>query len=218
MFCWKSGIRLHCFRSRFTTSRSVEFCEVILFRALKIEITIRVHSTGSNVMCNKKQNSRSNCWNKFVWKWAQQAGFKIWIWRSVRSCSHTIPKKVKNSRPMNMCFKGWGWLLWWSWVTFKPFCYKKFNEWAQTANFSVLSRLRQELCAENPPKHGIRGKLKRKARKDAVKKSHAFKKQNWGFMLNQRRWNRVVSRLIRWRLFILDIVSVTFFFTAAYFC
>ena len=28
--------------------------------------------------------------------------------------------------------------------------YKKLNEWAQTANFSVLSRLRQELCAENP--------------------------------------------------------------------
>ena len=27
---------------------------------------------------------------------------------------------------------------------------KKFNERAQTANFSVLSRLRQELCAENP--------------------------------------------------------------------
>ena len=51
-----------------------------------------------------------------------------------------------------MGFKGWGWLLWWSWVTFKPFRYKKFNEWAQTANFSVLSRLRQELCAENPKK------------------------------------------------------------------
>ena len=27
---------------------------------------------------------------------------------------------------------------------------QKINEWAQTANFSVLSRLRQELCAENP--------------------------------------------------------------------
>ena len=27
--------------------------------------------------------------------------------RSVRSCSHTIPKKVRNSRPINMGFKGW---------------------------------------------------------------------------------------------------------------
>ena len=27
---------------------------------------------------------------------------------------------------------------------------QKINERAQTANFSVLSRLRQELCAENP--------------------------------------------------------------------
>ena len=76
----------------------------------------------------------------------------IWLRRSVRSRSHTIPKKVRNSRPIKMGFKGWGWLLWWSWVTFKPFRYKKFNEWAQTANFSVLSRLRQELSAENPKK------------------------------------------------------------------
>ena len=29
---------------------------------------------------------------------------------------------------------------------------QKINEWAQTANFSVLSRLRQELSAENPKK------------------------------------------------------------------
>ena len=27
--------------------------------------------------------------------------------RSVRSCSHTIPEKVRNSRPINMGFKGW---------------------------------------------------------------------------------------------------------------
>ena len=74
----------------------------------------------------------------------------ICIWRSVRSCSHTIPEKVINSRPMNMGFKGWGCLLWWSWVTFKPFRYKKFNERVQKANFSVLSRICQELCAENP--------------------------------------------------------------------
>ena len=46
-------------------------------------------------------------------------------------------------------------------MTFKPFRYKKFNEWAQTANFSVLSRLRQELCAENPKKTGKQEKLKR---------------------------------------------------------
>ena len=29
---------------------------------------------------------------------------------------------------------------------------QKIDEWAQTANFSVLSRLRQDLCAENPKK------------------------------------------------------------------
>ena len=28
--------------------------------------------------------------------------------RSVRSCSQTIPEKVRNSRPINMGFKGWG--------------------------------------------------------------------------------------------------------------
>ena len=30
------------------------------------------------------------------------------IRRRFRSCSHTIPKKVRNSRPINMGFKGWG--------------------------------------------------------------------------------------------------------------
>ena len=75
---------------------------------------------------------------------------KLSLWRSVRSCSRTIPEKVRNSRSINMGFKGWGWLLRWSWVTFRPFRCKKFNEWAQTANFSVFSGLRQELCAENP--------------------------------------------------------------------
>ena len=30
-----------------------------------------------------------------------------WLRRSVRSCSQTIPKKVRNSRPINMGFKGW---------------------------------------------------------------------------------------------------------------
>ena len=53
LFFWKSGIRLHCFRSRFTTSRSVEFCEVIPFRALKIEITIRVHP--KNIMYENRE-------------------------------------------------------------------------------------------------------------------------------------------------------------------
>ena len=72
-----------------------------------------------------------------------------YIRRSVKSSSHTIPEKVRNSRPINMGFKGWGWLLWWSSRTFKPFCYNKLNERVQTANFSVLSRLCQELCAEN---------------------------------------------------------------------
>ena len=31
----------------------------------------------------------------------------ICLRRSVRSCSHTIPEKVRNSRPINMGFKGW---------------------------------------------------------------------------------------------------------------
>ena len=36
--------------------------------------------------------------------------------------------------------------------------YKKINERAQTANFSVLSRLRQEPCAENPKNKGNKRK------------------------------------------------------------
>ena len=100
-------------------------------------------------------------WLLFVKSWRKRTPiiFKFWekvyvimviIGRSVRSCSHTIPEKVRNSRPIDMGFKGWEWLLGCSSRTFKPFRYKKFNELAQTANFSVFSRLRQELCAENP--------------------------------------------------------------------
>ena len=40
--------------------------------------------------------------------------------------------------------------------------YKKFNEKAQTANFSDLTRQRQELCAENAKKTQKLEKLKRK--------------------------------------------------------
>ena len=40
--------------------------------------------------------------------------------------------------------------------------YKKFNEKAQTANFSDLTRKRQELCAENAKKTQKLEKLKRK--------------------------------------------------------
>ena len=83
--------------------------------------------------------------------------FPEYIWRSVRSCSQTIPEKVRNSRPINMGFKGWEWLPGWSSRTFKPFRYKKFNEWAQTANSSVFSRLHQELCAENPQNMEYKG-------------------------------------------------------------
>merc|ERR1719239_1576345 len=38
---------------------------------------------------------------------------------------------------------------------------QKFNERAQTAKFSVFSRLRQELCTENPKKLRKQEKLKR---------------------------------------------------------
>ena len=38
---------------------------------------------------------------------------------------------------------------------------KKFNESAETAKFSVFTRGRQELCAENPKKQGRQEKLKR---------------------------------------------------------
>ena len=38
---------------------------------------------------------------------------------------------------------------------------KKFSERAQTAEFSVLGRLRQELCGENPKKQEKQEKLKR---------------------------------------------------------
>ena len=33
---------------------------------------------------------------------------KVYLGRSVRSCSHTIPEKVRNSRSINIGFKGWG--------------------------------------------------------------------------------------------------------------
>ena len=89
-------------------------------------------------------------WHAEDWTKRTDISANLELRRSVRSCSHTIPEKVRNSRPINMGLKGWGWLLWESWVTFKLFRYKKFNEWAQTANSSVFSRLRQELCAENP--------------------------------------------------------------------
>ena len=38
---------------------------------------------------------------------------------------------------------------------------QKFSERAQTAKFSILSRLRQELCGENPQKQEKQEKLKR---------------------------------------------------------
>ena len=37
----------------------------------------------------------------------RQCGIYIVLRRSVRSCSHTIPEKVRNSRPINMGFEGW---------------------------------------------------------------------------------------------------------------
>ena len=99
---------------------------------------------GGSKLKKRRQNIRKS--------YFMNTHFCFWLtlWRSVRSCSQTIPEKVRNSISMNMGFKGWGWLPWWSWVIFKPFRYKKFNRRAQTVNFSVLSRLRQELCAEKP--------------------------------------------------------------------
>ena len=110
-----------------------------------VKMTTRLRRNGlSGERQRRSKYGRRQSWNckKFWWWW--------WLWRSVRSCSQTIPEKVRNSIPINMGFKGWGWLPWWSWVIFKPFRYKKFNRRAQTVNFSVLNRLRQELCAENP--------------------------------------------------------------------
>ena len=39
--------------------------------------------------------------------------------------------------------------------------YKKFNEKAQTANFTDLTRQRQELCAENAKKNTKTGETKK---------------------------------------------------------
>ena len=61
-----------------------------------------------------------------------------------------IPEKVKISTPINGVKKSEMNLFWCISITSNVKTCKKFNERAQTANFSVLSRLRQELCAENP--------------------------------------------------------------------
>ena len=72
------------------------------------------------------------------------------LWQIVSWRAETIPEKVKISRPINGVKKSEMNLFWCISITSNVKTCKKFNERAQTANFSVLSRLRQELCAENP--------------------------------------------------------------------
>ena len=61
-----------------------------------------------------------------------------------------IPEKVKISRPINGVKKNEMNLFWCISITSNVKTCNKFNERAQTAKFSVLCRLRQELFAENP--------------------------------------------------------------------
>ena len=70
-----------------------------------------------------------------------------------------IPEKVKNSRPINGVKKSEMNLFWCISITSNVKACKKFNERAQTANFSYLSRLRQELYAENPKNMENKGNL-----------------------------------------------------------
>ena len=61
--CFVSNLELDCtqrFRSRFTTSRSVEFCEGIPFRTLKIEITISVPNVQKEREKQAKQYLKSD--------------------------------------------------------------------------------------------------------------------------------------------------------------
>ena len=64
--------------------------------------------------------------------------------------AETIPEKVKILRPINGVKKSEMNLFWCISITSNVKTCKKINERAKTANFSVLSRLRQELCDENP--------------------------------------------------------------------
>ena len=64
--------------------------------------------------------------------------------------AQTIPEKVKISRPINGVKKSEMNFFWCISITSNVKTCKQINERAQTANFSVLSRLRQELYAENP--------------------------------------------------------------------
>ena len=85
-----SNLELDCtqrFRSRFTTSRSVEFCEGIPFRTLKIEITISVPNVqkerekqakqylksdifwSSNLFCNSYHLLVPSFWTHLLLSW-----------------------------------------------------------------------------------------------------------------------------------------------------
>ena len=62
-------------------------------------------NTNMNTNTNNETNTNTNTGTN---KHTNAYTFYKYIRRSVRSCSQTIPEKVRNSRPINMGFKGCG--------------------------------------------------------------------------------------------------------------
>ena len=76
--------------------------------------------------------------------------FGIWVRHSVRMSLGLCPAELRNWKWPNGVGNSEMSIIWCISITNNMKTCKKFNERAQTAKFSVFSRLRQELCAENP--------------------------------------------------------------------
>ena len=68
--------------------------------------TTRNTNTNTNMNTNTNNETNTNT-NTGTNKHTNAYTFYKYIRRSVRSCSQTIPEKVRNSRPINMGFKDW---------------------------------------------------------------------------------------------------------------
>ena len=73
-----------------------------------------------------------------TWYIACLGSFCVYIWHTVSLRAQIIPEKVKLSRPINDVKKSEMNLFWCISITSNMKTCKKFNERAQTANFSVL--------------------------------------------------------------------------------
>ena len=74
----------------------------------------------------------------------------IHIWHSVRMSLGFRPAELRNWKWTNGVGNSKMSIIWYISITNNVKTCKKFNESAQTAKFSVFTRGRQELCAENP--------------------------------------------------------------------